>query len=118
MELEAFVEAPPEPDPRPAPVLQRVKVFTNSSVRVKFNEPIVLRTDDPLEIYSDLESSFSFRIIAGSDGSEYLFKPPAVEDLAPPEPEVELTPAELEAKQREEMVSVLFDRIKNLSANN
>lgn len=35
-----FIEADPEPDLRPPPELKEIRLFTNSSIKLSFNEPV------------------------------------------------------------------------------
>ena len=66
-----YQEKPKEEDPRPKPKLTGVKIFTNSTLKISFNEPIKFKSDDPVEIDKNFRKNvMRIGIRSGLDESE------------------------------------------------
>ena len=116
-ELNELKEPEPEEDTRPPPVIQAMKVFSNSTVRIRFNEPMKFLTDDREEIIIGLHEAFTFRIKSGLDNSEFTAEKQVKEvELIPEEPE--LTQEELREQMLLEMVANLTARKEAMSSTN
>ena len=115
MQMEEFEEEEPEPDPRPPPEIEEMEVFSNSTTKIVFNEPIKLRSEDRLEIIKGLANSFKFIVTAGLDNSETLFELLEVEDNAEEIKEEELTQEEMEAQMLVDMIAALKARMESLT---
>ena len=73
VERPTYIEEEPEEDLRPPPELNELTLFSNSSIKLSFNEPVqFLSIEHETIAYELTHNTLEIKITSGFDGSTYI----------------------------------------------